>query len=436
MNRRMVQSPGSEYFGRRGFVRALVASAIGISALFATPALGKPFEIQVDKPTMAAVQSAIDSCPKGYSERLEGCEIHLPSGTIRGRWKIGGATTSSTQIGVCLIGQGPGWGSTWPEGKIGAGGTTLAYEGAPGGVLLDIVGGDYVCVRNLTLVMGEAGVGLRLGASNTGSALTQLPVLDRVTIAGNIKKPSGIGLHITGAAKNDQVDALIATSLNINDTDVGIEVDSYQAVTNRIGPGSKISGASAAVRIRRGSLSLDGVLAQCRTANCCTYDLLEQHNYLRVRDGYHEIGGPPARNAKLICLNRESSAAVGSWHVVSLVESYVNVLCDSSAAPCFIDLLNGRSSVTVTFRDNWILGAGAKGSAKDRFVRVVMPSASGRPRLVWAGNTINPDMGEILAQIGEGVAVEALADDGKRTWNDRNLNGRWDADEPIMGVRP
>lgn len=404
-----------------------------IAALLpAGSASAQQFEFRVAKPTMAAIQAAIDACPSGFGERGRGCEIYLPGGTIKGHWRVGDGASTKTKVGVCLIGQGPGWGSTWAEGKVGAGGTTLAYAGDPGGVLLDLLGGDYLCLRDLSLAMDGAGVGVRLSANNVGSVPTQLPVLERVTIAGNMRKPAGIGLQITGATRNDQVDALLATSINISDTDVGIEVDSHQAVTNRIGPGSKISAQSAAVRIKRGSLSLDGVLAQCRTANCCTYDLLEGHGYFRVRDGYHELGYPPARNAKLVCLNRGSPSSVGSWQMVSITESYINVLCDSSNGACFVDLLNGRSNVTVSFRDNWIQSAGSKGNAMNRFVRIVMPSTSGAPRLIWSGNGVNPGMGRIQSQIGAGVGVEAFMDDGKRTWNDRNLNGLWDFEEPVL----
>jgi len=401
-------------------------------ALLTSCASAQPFEREVKVASMDALQKAIENCPRSYSRREQSCQIKLPPGTIRGHWKIGGESTTSTQVAVCLIGQGPGWGSTAPDGKPGAGGTTLVYDGPEGGTMVDFVAGDFPCLRDLTLAMDGAAVGLRISANNPASATTQFPYLERVSIRGSGRRPGGIGLQITGATKNDQVDALLAQSLEIQDVDVGIEVDSDQAVTNRIGPGSKISALSAAVRIRRGSLSLDGVLAQCRTANCCTYDLLEGHGYFRVRDGYHEIGVPPAANAKLLCLLRGSGAASGSWHSVSITESYVNVQCDSSKAPCSIDLLDGASNAGVTFRDNWIVASGGPGPPENRNVRVRMRGPAGSPRLVWAGNILVPSM-KIFSQIDPRVRVEAIvSDDAGRIWNDRNLDGQWESSEPRM----
>jgi hypothetical protein len=409
-------------------------------SLLASSAVAQTHEIQVERPTPAALQAAIDACPRSYSSRERGCQIRLPSGTIRGHWRIGGDTGATVQVGVCLIGQGPGHGSGWPSGKPAASGTTLVYDGPPGGALLDFVGGDYPCVRDLTLAMDGAAVGLRFSAGKTP---IQNPMLERVTIAGDMTKPAGIGLLITGAQKNDQVDALLANELKIDDVDVGIEVDSHQAVTNRIGPGSKISAKSAAVRVRGGSLSLDGVLTQCRTANCCTYDLLEGHGYFRVRDGYHEIGYPPAQNAKLVCLNRGSPDGVGSWQMVSITDSYINVQCDASAGPCSIDLVNGRSNVAVVFRDNSIISTQPVVAHIGRtFARLVfgvpaMPvGATPTGRLVWQGNSVIPAMGGIRAEIGPGARVEALSGDGKRIWNDLDLDGRWDEGEPSSASRP
>src|SRR4029453_4441908 len=100
---------------------------------------------------MDALQAAIDSCPRGLGPRKRGCQIQLPGGTIRGHWKIGGTSGESVQLGGGLIGQGPGYGPPRPEGKPGAAGTTLVYQGPPGGTLLEFAGGDYPCVRDLTL---------------------------------------------------------------------------------------------------------------------------------------------------------------------------------------------------------------------------------------------------------------------------------------------
>jgi hypothetical protein len=387
------------------------------------------FEIAVPEPSMEAVQAAIDSCPRGYGERQQSCQIRLPSGTIRGHWRIGGSQTTSTQVAVCLIGQGPGFASIAPDGRIGAGGTTLAYEGPAGGIMLNVIGGDFLCLRDLTLAMEGAGVGVRISANYRGAASSQYPFLERVAIRGNRSRPAGTGLLITGATRNDQVDALLAQSLQIADVDVGIECDSNQAALNRIGPGSKISARSAAVRIRRGSLSLDGVLAQCRAERCCTYDLLHEHGYFRVRDGFHEIGAPPARNARLFCLSSDAPS-VGSWAMVSMDDSYVNVLCDSTRAPCAVDLIRGRSNTTVSFRDNWIVSTNS--SANRTFARVVFSGLYGAPRLVWSGNAGIP----IRALLGAGTRVEAITSDGTRTWNDTNLDGDRDAFEPVMPAPP
>jgi hypothetical protein len=395
-------------------------------------ASAQPFEIEVASASAGALQDAIDRCPRSYGARQVSCQIKLPGGTIRGHWKIGGNTTMTTQVAICLIGQGPGVASTAPDGAIGAGGTTLAYDGPPGGTLIDVAAGDFLCLRDLTLAMDGAAVGLRISAKNPASATTQYPYLERVAIRGNAKRPAGIGLLISGATGNDQIDAMLAQSLQVEDVDVGIEVRSHQAVTNRIGPGSKITGQSAAVRIRGGSLSLDGVLAQCRTANCCVYDLLYGAGYFRVRDGYHEIGLPPAQNAKLLCLLRGSPPAAGSWHAVSITESYINVQCDSSAAPCSIDVLDGSSNAGVIFRDNWIAASGGAGPLDKRYVRVQMRGPAGTPRLVWAGNIVASGM-KVLSQIDPRVRVEAIAsDEWGRIWNDRNLDGQWDSSEPRM----
>lgn len=402
-----------------------------LAVLLLLPAAARAVEIQVRERTMAAVQEAIDACPGGHSRREESCQIHLPSGTIRGFWRIGGDGGTAVQVGVCLIGEGPGHGTTWPEGKPGAAGTTLEYGGPPGGILLDFRGGDYPCLRDLTLAMDGAAVGVRLRA---GLSPIQNPLIERVSIAGDMTRPAGIGLLITGAQRNNQVDALLAEELKIDDVDVGIEVDSHQAVTNRIGPGSKISARSAAIRVRGGSLSLDGVLAQCRTQDCCTYDLLQGHGYFRVRDGYHEIGVPPAANAKLVCMNRGAPSGVGSWQIVSIVESYINVQCDASAGPCSIDLVNGKSNVSVVFRDNIIHATHPAVSHVARtFVRIVFSDPEGGSstgRIVWSGNVVNPAMRGIQVAIGAGTVIEALTTDGQRLWNDTNLDGRWSPSEP------
>jgi hypothetical protein len=422
--------------------RALLASL----ALLAAPACVRPletgtleeqpFEFQVRSPTMAALQAAIDACPRGYNQRQRGCQIRLPSGTIRGHWTIGGDAGNTVQVGVCLIGQGPGHGSTLPGGKPGAAGTTLVYEGLKGGTLLDFAGGDYPCVRDVTLAMDGAAVGLRLRGGNTP---IQNPMLERVTIAGDATKPAGIGLLITGPTNNDQVDALLADELKIDHVDVGIEVASNQALTNRIGPGSKIAAQSAAVRIRGGSLSLDGVLAQCMTENCCTYDLLPGHGYFRVRDGYHEIG-LPAPDITLLCLSRDAPEGVGGWHMVSIVESYFNVQCDASKKPCFVDLIHGRSNVGVVFRDNWIASSQPDPKNIGRtFANVVFSTPAGAKspaRLVWEGNMVSSAMGGIQAKIGPNTRVEALTSDGSRIWNDTNLDGLWEKSEPAISVQP
>jgi hypothetical protein len=398
-------------------------------------ASAEPFEIQVRTPNARALQQAIDACPRSYSERQQGCQIRLPAGTIRGSWKIGGYTGSNVQVGVCLIGQGPGHASTWPEGKVGASGTTLVYEGPPGGTLLDFEGGDHPCVQDVTLRMDGAAVGLRLRGGNTP---IQNPALRRVAIAGSMKRPDGIGLLITGTEKNNQVDALLADELKIDNVAVGIEVDSHQAVTNRIGAGSKISARDAAVRIRGGSLSLDGVLVQCGSKGCCTYDLLSGHGYLRVRDGYHEVG-LPAPDIKVLCLNRGSPDGVGSWHMVSITESYFNVQCDAARGPCFVDFLNGRSNTGVVFRDNFI---GATNPATDQigrtFVRIAFASPVGGStgKLIWEGNSVAVGMGGIRAEIGPRTQVQALTSDGQRLWNDTNLNGRFDPSEPSIPSAP
>src|SRR5262249_29534177 len=157
----------------------------------------------------------IDRCPRGYDRRDTSCQIRLPSGTIRGHWKIGGQSTTTTQVSVCLIGQGPGWASTAPDGEIGAGGAARRCRGPPGGAPMGGAAGDFFCMRDLTLAMDGAGVGLRISARNPASATTQYPLLERVAIRGNRLRPAGTGLLITGATRNDQVDALLAQSLQV-----------------------------------------------------------------------------------------------------------------------------------------------------------------------------------------------------------------------------
>jgi hypothetical protein len=410
-----------------------------LALLLALPACAsaeQPYEIQVRGSTRDALQEAIDACPRGYAQRKSGCQVRLPAGTLRGRWKVGGTTGATVQESVCLVGQGPGLGNTETGGQPGAGGTILVYEGPPGGAVLEFAGGDFPCVRDITIAMEGAAVGVRF---NAGASPIQGVMLERVAIAGNAKRPAGIGLQITGTEKNNQVDALLAQALQIDFVDVGVEVDSMQAVTNRIGPGSKISASSSAVRVKSGSLSLDGVLTQCRTANCCTYDLLPGHGYFRVRDGYHEIGAPPARNAKVLCMNRASPPAVGSWHMASIVESYFNLQCDASRGPCAIPLLDAVSNVGVVFRDNWILSNQPDVAYIPRtFAKVIFKLPTGNPptgRLVWQGNSIISGMGGIQTEIAPGVRVEAITGDDRRIWNDLNLDGRWDPSEPTSSTR-
>src|SRR5262249_38455739 len=151
------------------------------------------------------------------------------------------------------------------------------------------------------------------------------------------------------------------------------------------------------------------------------------------RDGYHEIGGPPASNARLVCLQGGADAPNGSWSSVSVAEAYINVQCGASQGPCSGDLLNGASNVGVTFRDNLVVSTNAPGQIGRIFGRVILAGPYGRPRLVWAGNIVHPSLGGIQAKIGSRVSVEAFtADESGRAWNDTNLDGRWEESEPSM----
>lgn len=371
----------------------------------------------------------ISRCERGYGPHTASCQIQLPPGVIRTNGVvIGGNVVGTNQVGTCLIGHGSGKTSTMPFGDPGAAGTMLVYTGPPGGIVLDMRAGDYECLRDLAIHMDGAAIGVRLTANNLDSVTAQDPSLEHVAIGGNLLRPAGIALQITGPSKNDQVDALVATQFYCYDVDTCIQIDNDQAVDLRIGPGSKLFAKTYATHLIRGSLSLDGVAAGCESTGCSIHKIEHTAHSFRVDDGYYE---PNQLDQALL---RLPDAPLGLWRVVSFERSNVNVQCNGTQKPCYLDLVKGGSNAAVLVRGNQFIFGGGPQPPTGRNLRVILVKAAEDPLLVWEGNYIQKGLGVVSAN-GPTVRVQAPVADAQRFWNDRNLNGKYEPTEAVM-VRP
>lgn len=89
--------------------------------------------------TSTAINAAIASCGVGSGTENHGCTIVLPDGKfyITAKVRVGGLTLGSMQNGIRLVGRGSGFMNSVGQALAG---TTLVWDGADGGTMLEVSG--------------------------------------------------------------------------------------------------------------------------------------------------------------------------------------------------------------------------------------------------------------------------------------------------------
>lgn len=174
--------------------------------------------------------------PPGY-QRDGGCAIELPDGTheIASTVQIGDCALGSTgtRNSVALIGMGAGTMANLFQAdpnRYSTAGTTLKWVGPAGGTMLEVCG-SWFTLQHLTLDGNRtAGVGVRLVADNSKSAVNHFSRLASVAItsAGTGIEVAGVG----GSVANGQIDFIDLERVSISDVEVGYLQDSQQSVGN------------------------------------------------------------------------------------------------------------------------------------------------------------------------------------------------------------
>lgn len=161
----------------------------------------------------------------GYRKEI-GCVIELPKGELLVKeTQIGTCdNTMSQRMGVTLVGKGTSGFATVP--RYSTAGTTLVYNGAPGGTMISICGSrNYF--RDFAVDGLNSGTVFEWRANNSKSAISHLGGIERVDILDG-----GTGVKIIGELFNDQIDFLSFRDMTIRGVDVCVDQDSQQAVAN------------------------------------------------------------------------------------------------------------------------------------------------------------------------------------------------------------
>ena len=212
--------------------------------------LGAPAGAEVPLDLSAVVTTQCG--PEGY--RLDGgCAIELGDGTYTvsqtvrlGRCEAGNMGTRNS---VALVGQGAGLFATMP--RFTTAGTTLRWTGPPGVPMLEVCG-SWLTLQHLAIDGKGASHCIRLLGNNAGSAIHHFPLLESLSLTG-----CGVGVEVTGLARNDQVDFLRLERLSITDVDICYSQDSQQSVAGRVETVECVARRKG-FEIRGGSLDCDG----------------------------------------------------------------------------------------------------------------------------------------------------------------------------------
>jgi hypothetical protein len=209
-------------------------------------------EARAEVPLDLAAVVTTQCGPEGY--RLDGgCAIELGDGTYTvsqtvrlGRCEVG---STGTRNSVALVGQGAGLFATQP--RFTTAGTTLRWTGPPGVPMLEVCG-SWTTLQHLAIDGKGASHCIRLVGNNAGSAIHHFPQLSSLSLTG-----CGIGVEVTGLARNDQVDYARLERISITDVDVCYSQDSQQSVGGRLETVECVA-RKKGFEIRGGSLDCDG----------------------------------------------------------------------------------------------------------------------------------------------------------------------------------
>jgi hypothetical protein len=221
----------------RGLAALLLALPLGASA-------GPP---NLDLEALIAKQCG----PPGYRND-SGCKVQLGHGTfgISQTVRLGGCTTTTVRNSVTIEGQSGGIMATVP--RFPTAGTTLQWQGPPGGIMIDVCGASFLSFRDLTLDAANAAVGIRISADNAASAISHFVELRSVVIDG-----AAIGVYVTGKSYADQADFVTLERVSLSNVGIGYLQDSQQSVGGRIET-VEVTARSRGFVIRNGSLHCDG----------------------------------------------------------------------------------------------------------------------------------------------------------------------------------
>ena len=362
------------------------------------------------------INFAIDRCGRGFREGAGGCHIIAPRGRICVYEGIrsGGETNQGAQFGLRFSGQAMV--DAQMTGNNGAsGGTLLQWCGPRGGTVWRHAGGGALELSNFTISLdpGNGGVfdnrraarvGLEISANNPSSAPSQFPRLSRIAIEGSRDRidRSSVGVRLVGATRNDQIDGLYAEQIAIFSVGIGLESDSYQAVVNQV-YASKIWGATAAVLVRRGGLTLVDTLLSCRSRDCVYVDVSSEAAYVRLERLYAEVLDCKA----FLRVGGGSTSSDAFRGNVVMTAGRLNLQCDSSEGSCSVPLVNASLRGTVVFRDNDIKAAGGPGPGRDRHFTVFADAPSGaRGKILFDTNNWWSSIGQTLTgTLGDGIRL-------------------------------
>jgi hypothetical protein len=118
--------------------------------------------------------------------------------------------------------------------------------------MFDACGTSFLSFRDVTLDAASAGVGIRISADNTASAISHFVELRSVVIDG-----AAVGVYVTGQNYADQVDFVTLERVSLSNVGIGYLQDSQQSVVGRLET-VEVTARSRGFVIRNGSLTCDG----------------------------------------------------------------------------------------------------------------------------------------------------------------------------------
>lgn len=328
---------------RRGAL-ALALAVFSTCTPIAVPA-------QTPPPTDLAALVTAQCGPPGYV-RNAGCRVRLPRGITRiGPTELGlslGVCTLRTvRNGLILEGESAAPFATVPI--FSSAGSTLQYDGPPGGTMLSLCG-SRIQLRDLAIDARGAGTAVRWWAHNAVGAMSHFGGLERVEVFG-----SDLGLEITGAGANDQTDFLSFAEVSIRNVRRGVLVDSQQAAVNLFRQ-VEVSAIETGYDIRGGSFtcsscyathaipSPDFIAIRLRRSSVVDGRNFGSHQ-ATIRDSHFELTA-----------GRVIVAEPGVQFPINLQANSYQIQC--STPDCEIRVLDSWSSGPVTIVGDFVAGNG------------------------------------------------------------------------------